>query len=210
VACGKPFRVLERLRKFKIYCNLKKCRFSTTEVKFLGFIVSTKGGLMDTSRVDTITEWPEPTSFQDLQVFLGFANFYRRFIEGYSRVAQPLTARPVVLQVTTRCLPLRYPTHQIITLSPSCICGLSLLYVWSTPPSDFSSLCSNLLSIWSIDPTLCCPPHPPTQPSTNKIHVIKHWHASPYDLLPKPNQHHSYHLCMVLFAPLTFSPSPYP
>jgi transposase InsO family protein len=83
--------VLERLRKFKIYCNLKKCKFSTTEVEFLGFIVSTKGVSMDTSRVETITEWPEPTSFKDLQVFLGFANFYRRFIEGYSRIAQPLT-----------------------------------------------------------------------------------------------------------------------
>lgn len=84
-------RVLERLRKFKIYCNLKKCRFSTTEVEFLGLIVSTKGVSMDTSRVETITEWPEPTSFKDLQVFLGFINFYRRFIEGYSRIAQPLT-----------------------------------------------------------------------------------------------------------------------
>jgi hypothetical protein len=58
--------VLERLRKFKIYCNLKKYKFSTTEVEFLGFIVSTKGVSMDSSRVETITEWPElsrPTDF---------------------------------------------------------------------------------------------------------------------------------------------------
>ena len=83
--------VLERLRAYKLYAGLKKCEFDKTEVSFLGFTINTAGIGMETSRVDTIADWPEPKSFHDLQVFLGFANFYRRFIEGYSRVVKPLT-----------------------------------------------------------------------------------------------------------------------
>ena len=84
--------VLQRLREFKLYANLKKCKFSTTQVEFLGFIVSTSGVRMDGERIRTITEWPEPKSYRELQVFLGFANFFRRFIHRYSEVAAPLTS----------------------------------------------------------------------------------------------------------------------
>ena len=83
--------VLERLRAYKLYAGLKKCEFDKSQVDFLGFTISTVGISMETSRVETITGWPEPKSFHDLQVFLGFANFYRRFIEGYSRVVKPMT-----------------------------------------------------------------------------------------------------------------------
>ena len=46
---------------------------------------------MESSRVSTIAEWPEPTTFREIQVFLGFANFYRRFIMGFSRIVRELT-----------------------------------------------------------------------------------------------------------------------
>ena len=84
--------VLKRLRKYRIYCNLKKCKFLTTEVEFLRFMISTKGVFMDPTWVNTITKWLEPTSYRDLQVFLGFANFYQRFIAEYSQIARPLTS----------------------------------------------------------------------------------------------------------------------
>jgi hypothetical protein len=84
--------VLERLRKYALYANPKKCKFYTDEVEFLGFVVSDKGVSMDQERVATIKDWPEPKSFRDVQQFLGFANFYRRFIQDYSRIARPLTA----------------------------------------------------------------------------------------------------------------------
>jgi hypothetical protein len=84
-------QVLERLRTHRLYVNLKKCSFSANEVEFLGFIVGPKGVTMDPTRVSTVSEWPTPTSIKEIQVFLGFANFYRRFIEGYSRLAGPLT-----------------------------------------------------------------------------------------------------------------------
>jgi len=85
-------QVLERLKKHALYASRKKCQFFTSEVEFLGFIVSTAGVAMDPSRIKTIEEWQAPASLHDVQVFLGFANFYRRFIRNYSKVAQPLTA----------------------------------------------------------------------------------------------------------------------
>jgi len=60
-------------------------------VDFLGFVLNTKGVSIEKSRVTTIQEWPIPESVRDVQVFLGFANFYRRFIYEYSAIAQPLT-----------------------------------------------------------------------------------------------------------------------
>ena len=83
--------VLDRLRQYQLYVHLKKCEFATTQVEFLGFIVSTDGVAMDDRRVQTIKEWPYPKSYREVQVFLGFANFYRRFIHKYSAIAGPLT-----------------------------------------------------------------------------------------------------------------------
>jgi transposase InsO family protein len=84
--------VLERLQQFGLYANLKKCKFFTQEVDFLGFIVGTDGVKMDPRRVESITQWPLPRNYTDVQVFLGFCNFYRRFIAKYSKIAAPLTS----------------------------------------------------------------------------------------------------------------------
>ena len=84
--------VLEQLRKFSLYANLKKCRFHQEEVRFLGYVVSSKGIRMEDERIEAVKRWPEPQSVRDIQVFLGFANFYRRFIQGFSRIAAPLTS----------------------------------------------------------------------------------------------------------------------
>ena len=84
-------QVLKRLRQASLFVSLKKCEFFTTEVEFLGFIVSIDGVTMDQRRVTAIQDWPKPKSFHDVQVFLGFVNFYRRFIHHYSQIAGPLT-----------------------------------------------------------------------------------------------------------------------
>ena len=84
--------VLQRLRDAGLFANLEKCSFATQEVKFLGFIVSTEGIAADPARVETIREWPSPTTLKELQVFLGFANFYRRFIAHYAKVVLSLTS----------------------------------------------------------------------------------------------------------------------
>ncbi|SGY86371.1 BQ5605_C009g05813 [Microbotryum silenes-dioicae] len=83
--------VLQRLINNKLYCNPKKCEFNRTSTEYLGFIISPSGVSMSQDKVKAITSWPTPTSLKELQQFLGFCNFYRRFIEGYSRVIAPLT-----------------------------------------------------------------------------------------------------------------------
>ncbi|SGY12272.1 BQ5605_C011g06450 [Microbotryum silenes-dioicae] len=83
--------VLQRLINNKLYCNPKKCEFNRASTEYLGFIISPSGVSMSQDKVKAITSWPTPTSLKELQQFLGFCNFYRRFIKGYSRVIAPLT-----------------------------------------------------------------------------------------------------------------------
>jgi hypothetical protein len=77
--------------KNRLYTKLSKYKFSVTEVEFLGFVLGPDGVAMECSRVETIQQWPEPCTYREVQVFLGFANFYRRFIKKYSKIAAPLT-----------------------------------------------------------------------------------------------------------------------
>lgn len=84
-------QVLNRLRRYSLYVSLKKCEFFVTEVEFLGFIVSTTDIAIDKRRVAIIQEWPKPKGYHNVQVFLEFVNFYRRFIHHYSQIAGPLT-----------------------------------------------------------------------------------------------------------------------
>ena len=83
--------VLRRLRKAGLYANLGKCEFSVNTVSFLGFVVDQQGVHMEEDRVRAIAEWPAPRSVKDIQVFLGFTGFYRRFIKNYSKIVAPLT-----------------------------------------------------------------------------------------------------------------------
>jgi len=82
--------VLTRLRKHKLYTSPSKCFFHQREVEFLGFILSPEDLQMDQNKVKVIQEWSTPCRVRDVQAFLGFANFYRRFIHGYSKLTAPL------------------------------------------------------------------------------------------------------------------------
>jgi transposase InsO family protein len=84
-------RVLERLQQHNLYVNLAKCAFDVQEVEFLGYVIDPQGIRMEPSRIEAIRTWPEPRSVKDIQVFTGFAGFYRRFIRSYSKVTAPLT-----------------------------------------------------------------------------------------------------------------------
>ena len=83
--------VLDRLCQYHLYMKLLKCEFHTTTVDFLGFVISPHGISMEPTRVETIMKWPEPYCIFDVQQFLGFANFYHRFIEKYSQITAPLS-----------------------------------------------------------------------------------------------------------------------
>lgn len=79
-------QVLTKLRKNNLFCKLSKCKFNIKKVEFLGFFVGTEGVYANFERIRSVIKWPRPNSFHDIQVFLGFANFYRRFIYYYFQV----------------------------------------------------------------------------------------------------------------------------
>ncbi|GJR81126.1 putative nucleotidyltransferase, ribonuclease H [Tanacetum coccineum] len=79
------------LRQEKLYAKFSKCEFWLSKVAFLGHIVSAEGITMDPAKVEAITKWPRPTSVTEVRSFLGLAGYYRRFVEGFSRLALPLT-----------------------------------------------------------------------------------------------------------------------
>ncbi len=89
-----------------MYANLKKCHFYQDKVRFLGYIVSYHDIQMEEEPIKAVRDWPEPQSIHDIQVFLGFANFYRRFIQGFSRLAAPLTS---MLKTTSVVGPVKNP-----------------------------------------------------------------------------------------------------
>ncbi|KAK3511603.1 hypothetical protein QTP70_011262 [Hemibagrus guttatus] len=84
--------VLTRLLENQLYVKAEKCEFHVQRTSFLGYNVSYQGVEMDNSKIKAVTEWPRPTTVKELQRFLGFANFYRRFIRNYSITAAPLTS----------------------------------------------------------------------------------------------------------------------
>ncbi|XP_027013257.1 uncharacterized mitochondrial protein AtMg00860-like [Tachysurus fulvidraco] len=84
--------VLGALRSQQLYLNLSKCEFHREEVKFLGYVISARRIQMDEGKVKAVKNWPVLETTKELQRFLGFANFYRRFIQGYSQITAPLTS----------------------------------------------------------------------------------------------------------------------
>jgi hypothetical protein len=83
--------VLKRLRDNRLAVSVEKCEWAKEEVEFLGYIIGREGIKMSQEKVEGILEWKSPKSLVEVQQFLGFANFYRRFIQDYSRIARPLT-----------------------------------------------------------------------------------------------------------------------
>lgn len=82
-------QVFQVLRENELYVKKEKCAFAQWEVTFLGHIVG-KGKLrMDESKVMAIQEWEPPKKVPELRSFLGLANYYRKFIKGYSAIAAP-------------------------------------------------------------------------------------------------------------------------
>uniref|UniRef100_A0A3P9M887 Gypsy retrotransposon integrase-like protein 1 n=1 Tax=Oryzias latipes TaxID=8090 RepID=A0A3P9M887_ORYLA len=83
--------VLSRLLENRLYVKAEKCEFHVPTISFLGFIIDSGNIRPDPAKIAAVTSWEPPTSGKQLQRFLGFANFYRRFIRNYSSIAAPLT-----------------------------------------------------------------------------------------------------------------------
>src|ERR1700712_2552103 len=86
-------KVLQRMREAGLQLDISKCKFEVQQVKYLGFIIEAgKGIRMDPEKVAAIKEWEAPKTVKGVQGFLGFANFYRRFIQNFSELTLPLHA----------------------------------------------------------------------------------------------------------------------
>ncbi|KAL4377558.1 hypothetical protein GQ457_02G015650 [Hibiscus cannabinus] len=83
--------VMEILRAHKLYARLSKCSFRAEEIDYLGYVISQGVFRMDNGKVSSIMEWPTPITIKDLRGFLDLYGYYRRFIQGYGIIAQPLT-----------------------------------------------------------------------------------------------------------------------
>jgi hypothetical protein len=83
-------RVLGRLAEHELFLQPEKCEFEKTRIKYLGLIISENHVEMDPVKVAGVVEWPQPKNKQEVQSFLGFANFYHQFIKDFSHHAHPL------------------------------------------------------------------------------------------------------------------------
>ena len=83
--------ILELLRKEKLYAKFSKCDFWIRKVQFLGHVIDSQGLQVDPSKIVAVKDWATPTNPTEIRQFLGLAGYYRRFIEGFSKIARPLT-----------------------------------------------------------------------------------------------------------------------
>jgi len=82
--------VIKRLEENDLYVKPEKCKWKVREVEFLGVVIGPEGIKMEKEKVKGVLEWPMPKCIKDVQKFLGLANYYRRFIEGFATVARLL------------------------------------------------------------------------------------------------------------------------
>ena len=84
--------VLQTLSDNQLYANFEKCAFNNPEVEYLGHVVSAEGIKPDPKKVQAVLQWPQPTTKKELRSFLGLTQYFRKFIQGYSKIAAPLNA----------------------------------------------------------------------------------------------------------------------
>ena len=83
-------KVLRRLEENDLFVKLEKCKWKVREVEFLGVVIGPKGVEMQKEKVEGVLSWPAPRNVKEVQKFLGLANYYRRFIKSFARIAAPL------------------------------------------------------------------------------------------------------------------------
>ncbi|GJY72940.1 putative reverse transcriptase domain-containing protein, partial [Tanacetum coccineum] len=75
----------------ELYAKFSKCEFWISKVQFLGHVIDSEGIHVDPAKIESIKDWTSPKSPTEIRQFLGLAGYYRRFIEGFSKIAKPMT-----------------------------------------------------------------------------------------------------------------------
>ena len=133
--------VLNKLRGAGLQVNIKKCEFHVQETAFLGLLVSTKGIRMDPTKVQVILDSISPGNLKQVQASIGFCNFYRRFIQGFSKIVKPmmrLTRKDTIFEWSEACEKAFQTLKKIITEAPVLRhCDRSKVAILETDPSDY-------------------------------------------------------------------------
>ena len=103
--------VFERLRQAGLKLKPSKCVFFQRSVQYLGYIVSTRGIQPDPEKLEKVTTWPTPSSVKSVQQFLGIANYYRRFVRNFAKIAQPLH------HLTKQKIPFKWSTEYEVSFT---------------------------------------------------------------------------------------------
>ena len=83
--------MLTILADLSFYAKMSKCDFSMTEFLYLGHVIFQEEVKVDEEKIEAILSWPSPSNLTELRGFIGLCNYYRRFVQGYSRFTTPLT-----------------------------------------------------------------------------------------------------------------------
>nr|GFC74381.1 putative reverse transcriptase domain-containing protein [Tanacetum cinerariifolium] len=83
--------ILKLLKKEELYAKFSKCEFWIPKVQFLGHVIDSQGIHVDPAKIESVKDWASPKSPKEIRQFLGLAEYYQRFIEGFSKIAKPMT-----------------------------------------------------------------------------------------------------------------------
>jgi hypothetical protein len=113
--------VLQILREHQLYAKLRKCSFYQKQIHYLGHIISKDGIVVDPEKIEAIRDWSTPKNVTGVRSFMGLVGYYRRFIEGFSKIAHPITSfqrKGVKFQWTLDCENSFQNLKQLLTSSP--------------------------------------------------------------------------------------------
>eukprot|EP00253_Pinus_taeda_P013617 PITA_13617 len=114
-------KVLQTLREHQLYAKFSKCDFFKEEIQYLGHVISKEGIAVDPEKIKAIMDWPVPKDVADIRSFMGLAGYYRRFVEGFSKVAFPITSlqkKGKAFQWTPNCQQSFEQLKHLLTTTP--------------------------------------------------------------------------------------------
>jgi hypothetical protein len=125
--------VLQTLRKHKLYAKFNMCDFYQREIQYLGHVISSKGIVVDPEKIKSIMEWPVPKDVADIRSFMGITGYYRRFIEGFSNIAYPITSlqkKGIKFNWSQKCQDSFNKLKELLTMAP--------IFKVADPDKDFT------------------------------------------------------------------------